>query len=415
MEYINNKKNKKIKEKPAVVQINVSSNGSTGNIMQTIQKYAEEENINIVSFYGRGKEIKNENMYKISNKLEILCNVILQRFFGKSGMASFFKTKKLIRDIKKINPYVLHLHNIHGYYLDYKLLFKYIIKNKVKVIWTLHDCWAYTGHCAYYSNENCEKWKTECKECTCLREYPKTFFDNSLKEYKLKRNIFTNVKDLTIVTPSNWLKEEVEKSFLNKFKIEVINNGVDLSKFKYINDEKIRKKYNLENKKIILGVASIWENRKGLSYFIELSKRVKDDEIIFLVGLNNKQIKKLPSNIIGIKRTENQNELVKIYSMSDVFFNPSKEETFSLVTAEAMACGLPCIVFNETAVPELISNNTGKIINNYDIQNIYENIEEILNNGKQKYFNDCIKNSKKYDITNFKQYIELYKKIIDER
>ena len=412
---INCKTAEETKNKPTVVQINVTNYGSTGNIMKKINEYAEKENVEMISLYGRGKDTDIKNQYNIASKLEVFCNVAFQRFLGKGDIASLLKTKRLIRKFKKLKPSVIHLHNIHGYYINYKELFNYIIENEVKVVWTLHDCWSYTGHCAYYSNKKCDKWQIKCKECECIKQYPKTLIDNSSREYEKKKELFTKVKKLILVTPSNWLKEEVEKSFLNKYDIRVINNGIDLAKFKHIKDEDIREKYKLEGKKIILGVASVWDERKGLNRFIELSKLLKEDEVILLVGLNKKQVKNLPHNIIGIQRTENQEELVKIYSMADIFFNPSVEETFSLVTAEAMACGVPCIVFNETATPELINDNVGKVLNDYSVENIYKNIEEMINNGKQKYFKDCIENSKKYDVSNFKKYIELYKQLIEEK
>ena len=396
-----------------LVQINVTCNGSTGRIMEQIQKKAIEEGYEAYSFYGRGKP-SNDKCIKVDTKIEILWHVFISRIFNMQGHGSILATYRMIRKIKRINPDVIHLHNLHGYYLNYKILFKYLKKSNKNIIWTLHDCWAFTGHCAYYTFNKCDKWKNKnCIRCKYSTNYPKTFFfkNRSVKEYNLKKKMFTSIKKLKLTVPSNWLKKQVEMSFFKGRNIQIIHNFIDIDVFKPTLDDSIKNKYHIEqNKKIILGVAAQWTISKGIEYFKALSQIIDNEkETIVMVGLSDKQIKNLPYNITGIKRTENLEELVKIYSISDVLFNPSIQETFSMVTLEAMACGLKCVVFNSTATPELINEDTGKIINNFNIQNIkeiYKDIEEILYNRNND--NSPRKKSEQYTIDKYKEYIKLY-------
>lgn len=403
-----------------LVQINVTCNGSTGRIMEQIQKKAIEEGYEAYSFYGRGKP-SNDKCIKIDRKIEVLWHVFISRIFNMQGHGSILATYRLIRKIKKINPDIIHLHNLHGYYLNYKILFKYLQKSNQDVVWTLHDCWSFTGHCTYYTYNKCDKWKNEnCIKCKYSTNYPRTFFfkNRSSKEYNMKKKMFTSIKNLKLTVPSNWMKKQVEMSFLKGRNIEVIHNFIDLDVFKPTLDDSIKNKYHIEqNKKIILGVAAQWTISKGIEYFKALSKIIDNEkETIVMVGLSDKQIKSLPSNITGIKKTENIEELVKIYSMADVLFNPSIQETFSMVTLEAMACGLKCVVFNSTATPELINNNTGKIIKKFDLKNIkeiYKEIKEILYNKDKN--TSTTEQAKKYDIKRYKEYLNIYNKIIERK
>lgn len=361
-----------------LVQINVTCNGSTGRIMQQIQQEAINQGWEAYSFFGRGNP-SNKFCYKIGNKLDVLFHVLITRLFNLHGHASKRATRKMIKQIEKIDPDVIQLHNIHGYYLNIEILFKYLKTCNKKIIWTLHDCWAFTGHCVYFTMARCDKWKTECNNCSQKKEYPKTLlFDTSKKEYQRKKELFTGINDMTIVVPSNWLANLVKESFLNKYPIIVIHNGIDLNLFKPTNCIDIREKYNIsKEKEIILGVAAIWDRRKGLDDFIELSKKINKNYIIVLVGLNDKQIKNLPENIIGIERTENIEELAAFYTNAKVLFNPSKEETFSLITAESIACGTPVIAYDTSAVKELINDKNGICIH-FDEEKT--SIDKVLNN-----------------------------------
>lgn len=390
-----------------LVQINVVCNGSTGRIMEQIQKTAEEHGYEAYSFYGRGKP-SNNKCYKIGNLLDTLWSVFLTRVFDKHGYGCKRATKKMIKEIKKIDPDVIQLHNLHGYYLNLDILFNYLRTSNKKIFWTLHDCWSFTGHCSYFTYPKCEQWKNGCKKCIRKKDYPTSLvFDNSENNFQYKKELFTGIKNLTLITPSEWLKNLVEQSFLKEYPVVVINNGIDLENFKPTHTIDIYEKYNIpKDKEIILGVAAIWERRKGLEDFIKLSKKIDNNYIIVLVGLNDKQIKTLPENIIGIKRTESIEELANIYTRAKVLFNPSKEETFSLITVEAMACGLPVIAYDTSAVHELINENNGMVLEKCNIPDVNQIIK--MNDIEE---NNCIKQAQKYSIEHMtERYLKIYEK-----
>lgn len=386
-----------------LVQINTVCNGSTGKIMGDIQRTANEAGFETISFYGRRKGYKDLKCEKIGGFFSFWYHVFLTTIFDMQGHGSYFKTKKLVRRIKEENPDIIHLHNIHGYYINYKVLFKYL-KNeyKGKLFWTFHDCWPFTGHCPYFDLVNCNKWQKQCYKCPNKNKYPTSLFlDRSYKNYLEKKELFTNLNNLTIITPSDWLNKLVKKSFLKDYKVVTINNEIDLNLFKPTIDNTIKNKYNIpKNKKILLGVASIWEERKGLKDFLKLSNIIDDEFIIVLVGLNKRQIKNLKKyeNIIGIERTENQLELVKLYSVATYFLNLTYEDNYPTVNLEAIACGTPVITYNTGGCPEQISKDTGYVI---DIGNI-KKINELINK------NIIIKN-KKINDNKIKSIIDLYK------
>ena len=382
-----------------VVQINVVCNGSTGKIMCDLARKLNEKGHESYIFFGRGNPKNDLNCKKIENKFSIYFHGLLGRL-GLNGHGSYFSTKRLIKELKKINPDVIHLHNIHGYYLNLKVLFKYL-KNKYKgkIVWTLHDCWTFTGHCAYFTMSKCNKWKTGCCKCQNLNCYPKESIDTTKKEYRLKKNLFTDLNNLTIITPSIWLKELVKKSFLKQYDVKVINNGIDLNIFKPQHDNKILEKYNIpKNKKIILGVANIWEERKGINDFIKLSKKIDSKKYqIVLVGTDENIEKILPKEIISIRRTDNQEELAKIYSSARVLFNPTYEDNYPTINLEAQACGLPVITYKTGGCPEQVPANN---ITDNNINNIIKKINQKLE----------IKDLKK-EINEFiDKYLEVYEK-----
>ena len=360
-----------------VLQINsFYGTGSTGRIVSDIQKLLISKGHESYVIYGRGKKSENKNNIKVINKIGLYYNVIKTRLFDTHGLGSKRITKKIVLKIKEINPDVIHLHNIHGYYINYRILFDYLKQINTPVIWTLHDCWAFTGHCAYFDFAGCDKWETECSKCPEKKSYPKSILlDSSKYNYQTKKDLFTGHNNLTIVTPSIWLKNLVELSFLKSYNVEVINNGIDLDVFKPENGD-FRQKYNLEDKFLILGVASIWDRRKGLNYFFELNTLIGSDEQIVLVGLSKKQIKQLPKGIIGITRTENIKELVNIYSSCDVFVNPTLEDNFPTTNLEALACGTPVITFNTGGSPESVREEVGSIVYIKDSMSIYKEIKK---------------------------------------
>lgn len=391
-----------------LVQINVVCNGSTGRIMNQIQEETQNQGWEAYSFYGRGNP-SNDKCIKIGSKFDVLFHVLITRLFDKHGHGSKRATRKLVKQIEEINPDVIQLHNIHGYYIHLKTLFNYLKKCNKKIVWTLHDCWAFTGHCSHFTYPKCDKWEKGCKKCIRKKDYPKSLiFDSSKNEYLFKKELFTNIKNLTIVTPSNWLADLVKKSFLKEYEVEVINNGIDLDVFKPTDTIEIRKKYNIpEGKKILLGVSSVWNISKGLNEFYELAKIINKDYIILLVGLNKKQIINLPNNIIGIERTENLEELANFYTNAYVFINPTLEDTFPTTNLEALACGTPVITYNTGGSPESIINKCGVVIKENNVKKLYEEILNLNNDVSQK----CIEQGKKYNKNNkYKEYIETYER-----
>lgn len=372
-------------KRKVLVQINTVCNNSTGRIMHDIQQKAYESGYETYSFVGRRKVYTDLPCVKYGNGISFWIHVFINTVFDRQGYGSYFQTKKLVNRLRNIKPDVIHLHNLHGYYLNIPLLFHYLSSEyKGKVYWTFHDLWPITGHCAYYSNAGCNKWKTQCNHCPNKKAYPISWgLDLSKKNYLAKKMMFSGINNLHIIVPSKWMFEQVKQSFLNEKKVSVVSNGIDLDVFSIPKSEienrvEILNKYGIQtNKKIVLGIASVWEPRKGLAQFYDLSQVLSKEYQIVLIGLSKRQMRSCPSNIIAISRTDNQSDLAKIYAASDVMVNFSKEESFSLITIESMACGTPVIGYGETAIAELINCNNGEIINSDDMDKIVESIYRV--------------------------------------
>lgn len=338
---------------------------STGRICTDLAAELESQGHEVKIAYGRENVPEQSEKYavRIGSNLDLLVHGLQGRIFDQSGFGSKKSTRRFINWAEVYNPDMLWLHNLHGYYINIPLLFEWIkSRPSMRVQWTLHDCWAFTGHCAYFTMANCYKWRKQCEHCHEKNSYPKSILlDNSKKNYILKKKAFLGVKNMTLIVPSEWLARHISKSFLSVYPIEICHNLIDTSVFKPT-ESNFREKYDLKNKIVILGVASIWDKRKGLSDFIELSEMLDQKYCIVLIGLNRRQIKKLPSNIIGIEKTNSSYELAKIYSAADVFVNPSKEETFGMTTIEAESCGTPAIVYKDTACEEIVKQKIGMAV-----------------------------------------------------
>jgi len=401
--------------KKKILSINVGLSGSTGKIMRQISQIAEESGFKTYMAYGRGLNNFGVKAIKIGNKLDVYYHGLVTRITGKHGFSSKRATRKFLNKVDKLNPDLIHLHNIHGYYINIDLLFNYIKEKSVPVVWTLHDCWPFTGHCTHFDYVGCNKWISGCYDCPQINinTYPKSFLiDSSKKNYEKKKKLFCGVKNLKIITPSLWLKDLVEKSFLNDYEVTVINNGVDINTFKPVKVNKSEFGIN-EDKFVILGVASKFSLRKGLKYFIELSRMISDDTLIFLVGLNENQIKNLPKSVIGIKRTEDVEQLVRIYSMADVFINPTLEDNFPTTNLEALACGTPVITFNTGGSPETVDTNTGIVVEKGDTKALHKAIQIIKNQNTftaRKCRERVVRNFSADE--KFREYVKLYKEIL---
>lgn len=326
---------------------------STGRICTDLAQELEKQGHKVKIAYGRENVPKEFQKYaiRIGNDIDIKIHGLKARLFDQSGFGSKRATKKFIKWVKEYNPDIIHLHNLHGYYINIKVLFDYLKKSNKKVIWTLHDCWSFTGHCAYFDYVGCNKWKKECRSCPQRKEYPKSFIDFSNRNWKKKKKIFSGVKNLTIITPSNWLANIVKESFLSNYSVKVIHNGIDTNIFKPTKSD-ITKKYGIEDKKVVLGVAAVWDRRKGLKYMLELASQLDDSYKVVIIGVTEKQRNHLPKNIIGISSTNNIKELVEWYSSAEVYVNTTLEDNYPTTNLEAIACGTPVITFDTGGSPE---------------------------------------------------------------
>ena len=401
---------------PTILQINVSGNrGSTGTIAEAIGILALERDWESYIAYGRFLRSSKSKLIPIGSKLSIFLHGLQTRLFDRHGLGSVFATKKLIKQIKSLQPNVIHLHNIHGYYINVKILFDFLKTANIPVVWTLHDCWSFTGHCAHFDFIRCQKWKTFCEHCPQKKEYPSSLlFDRSKKNFLQKKLLFTSVKNMTIVPVSYWLESLVKESFLANVHTHVIQNGIDVNVFmpqSVATKKDTKNKLGIVEKRIVLGVASPWSKRKGLEDFIKLSEIIDKDIAIVLVGLNQKQISSLPNNIIGWGRTENRQQLVNLYSAADVFVNPTWEDNFPTTNLEALACGTPVITYNTGGSIESISAKTGLIVERGNVVGLNNAINEMKQKGKHFFSGNCREEAvKNYDKKRcFANYFDLYK------
>lgn len=333
----------------------VAGVGSTGRIAAEKCRELMKEGHECVLAYGRQKANCDDiRTIQIGTPWDYKLHGAMTRVFDNHGFGSRVATRRFLWQVEEYDPDVVWLHNIHGYYIHIGLLFDYLKKSGKKVIWTLHDCWSFTGHCAYFDFAGCDKWKTGCKNCPQKKSYPGSLvFDRSCRNYSQKRGLFTGLTDLTIITPSQWLADLVKESYLAEYPVEVVHNTINEDVFKPT-PSNFRNRYHLEDKKILLGVASIWETRKGMRDFLALAEQLDESYKIVLVGLSEEQIKELPQNIVGITRTNSAKELAEIYTVADLFINPTYEENYPTVNLEARACGTKIICYDTGGCRETV-------------------------------------------------------------
>lgn len=399
-----------------LLQISADCNtGSVGRIMDGIGSAVMKRGGESYIAYGRDFRPTSSKVIRIGGVFNTYAHAIVSRIFDCDGLGSKCATSIFLKNIKSIDPDIIHIHCIHGYYLNYPLLFKYIKDHNKALIWTFHDCWPFTGHCCFPTYRDCEGYKTGCISCSWKKDYPSSYLlSRSRENFELKKSYFLGIDKLKIITVSNWLKDEVKSSFFSSREIETIYNGVDLTVFRpYDNTEElnVRSKYSInQNCNYIIGVASPWSERKGFSDYLKLRKVLDVNLLIVLVGLSAKQIDNLPQGVIGIPRISDVNDLAKLYSSATVVMNLSSAETFGMTTAEGFACGTPCVGYNCTATPELITNDTGFIVNEGDIEGLKTAINSILRKGKSYYSFNCRKRAEDlFDKDKcFSQYVDLY-------
>ena len=398
-----------------VLQINtVCGSGSVGRIATDLMLTLKEEGHDCEILYGRRKAPEGlEGAVRVGSNLSMAQHVLATFFKGEHGFASEKVTERMIACINEYQPDVIQLHNIHGFYLNVEMLFNYLKVAGIPVVWTLHDCWSFTGHCAYFDYAGCDRWKEGCGNCPQHRTaYPYAIFkDNSRENYKRKEKAFTKVPNLTIVTPSQWLADLVGQSFLKKYPVKVIPNGIDREVFSPM-EGRFRRKYGLQEKKVLLGVANIWEKRKGLNVFLELASRLPEEYQIVLVGVSDRQSKKLPEKILGIPRTGKPSELAQWYTLADIYVNPTYEDNFPTTNLEALSCGTPVITFATGGSPEAIDASCGKVVPKGDVDALLAAILDMEESPVLK--ESCILKSRQYDKEErFREYIKLYEDILE--
>lgn len=392
-----------------LVQINISANwGSTGKIVEQIGLCAMARGWESYIVYGNSMRPSKSELIKVGPKANKYIHYIEQRIFDNEGLCSRFLTRRVIKKIDAIKPDIINLHNIHDHYLNYHILFEYLNQTDIKVVWTFHDCWAFTGHCMHFVTKNCDRWKTGCHSCLMRGEYPKSLMDRSSRNWALKKSLFTANKNLTIVACSQWIADYVKDSFLGNRRIETMHNGVDLNTFDVVPVEK-PKKFR------ILGVSSVWPKAKGIFDIFKLREMLPASQYeIMMVGLNSKQVESLPEGIIGIERTQNVQELVKLYNEADVLINPTYADTFPTVNLEALACGTPVITYRTGGSPEAIDEKTGVVVEQGDVKALAETIVKMREYPLKS--EDCrqraLENFDK-DIS-YEKYINLYQELLHE-
>lgn len=365
--------------------------------------------------FGQGDRPSESELIKVGNRWDIILHGILTRLFDLHGFGSKSPTKRLIEQIENIKPNMIGLLNLHGYYINVEILFKYLKQKNTPVIWTLFDCWAFTGHCSYFEDINCLKWQSACHTCPKKNRYPASYgLDNSANNFNRKLNLFTGLENLTIIVHSNWLYNLVKSSILKEYPVHIIRSGVDLDIFQPKLSAILNTNENKSKKKIILGCANIWNRRKGLTDFIMLRHKLSVEYQIVLIGVSQKQINKLPTGIIGIERTENLEQLAELYSSALVFVNPTYLDNFPTTNLEALACGTPVITYNTGGSPESIDDSTGRVVSKGDIDGLVAAIYQLAVQDIDSLRQKCRQRAEMlYDKNDrFSDYVELYTRML---
>lgn len=406
-----------------LLQINpvLRVNTSTGRIMQEIGELAMLHGWKTYMAYSKGrdgiKECKSE-IVPVGDVWSTAWHGLETRLLDRHGLASDRATREFVKRIEKIAPDIVHIHNIHGYFLNYRILFDFLSRSGIPVVWTVHDCWLYTGHCYYYSYAGCNKWQTGCGHCPQKKEFPASYFsDRSHRNWLDKKTAFTSMPldKLTIVPVSDWIREEMSRSFLKDYHFQVIHNGINTEVFDVYDATAVRQQYSLGDKHIFLGVASIWSREKGLADFIKMSELIGQDEVIVLVGIKPEDMKLLPKNVVAIARTENIRQLAELYSAADVFINPTWQDNYPTVNLEAIACGTPVVTYRTGGSIEAITDTTGFIVEQGDVAGLVDAARCIIRRGKEAYRNVC----RQYAVANFRKedryadYLNLYRQLTE--
>lgn len=366
-----------------LLQIGAALNcGAPGRITEQIGLLAMQHGWTVYQAHGlRHSNPSALNSIPMVTKNDERIHALYSLLLDRHGLGPARKTHQLVEWIEENKPDIIHLHNLHGYFLNFKVLFEYLGRTDIPIVWTLHDCWAFTGRCFHFDGIKCEKWKTGCFDCKAEVGYTVSrFCDKSKYLYGLKKRLFTSVRNMTLVPVSDWQAAFLQDSFLSAYPVHTIHNGVDVRAFFPMDGSSLRNKYKLENKYVILGVAAPWNARKGLYDFVRLREVLDNSFAIVLVGLKQNEIETLPKGIIGIERTESQKELAQFYSMADVFCNLTYLDTFPTVNLEALACGTPVITYKTGGSPEAIDEQTGIVVKQGDMKDLVDAVQRLREN-----------------------------------
>lgn len=373
-----------------VLQINTGVNtGSTGRIAEDIGKLLIGKGHESYIAYGRGNRPSASRLIRIGNNFDVYMHGLRTAITDRHGFGSMAATKALVREIDNIRPDVIGMHNLHGYYLNIEVLFNYFSQKNIPLVWTLHDCWSFTGHCTYFDDINCGKWQTGCGHCPKLRKYPASYVsDSSNINYLDKNRLFNSVSKMEIVVPSAWLGGLVKQSFLSKWPVHVLHNGVDISVFAPMEGD-LKQRLGLEGKKVVMGCASIWDKRKGLDDLVKLKDLLPADYAVVAVGVSEQQLKTLPAGILGVTRTESVQQLVEYYNMASVFVNPTYQDNFPTTNIEALACGTPVVTYETGGSPEAVDGHTGLIVPKGNLEAMAAAVQKVAETGKANYGPHC--------------------------
>jgi glycosyltransferase involved in cell wall biosynthesis len=388
-----------------IVQINSTCGiGSTGKICVAVSELLWERDIeNYILYAHSGKDCRGSVCY--SSRPYIKLQALRARIFGNNGFNSASATRKLISELDRISPDVIHLHNIHSHDCNVEKLFEYLRGKNIKIFWTFHDCWAFTGYCHYFTMSGCDRWQSGCRDCPAYSRYS-WIFNRSCELYRRKKKMIEGL-DITVITPSRWLADIAKRSFFSDCEIRVINNGIDLEVFKPTPSD-VRERYGVGDRFLIMGCSFDWDTRKGIDAFISLAGALGDGYRILLVGTNEELDKRLPKNIISIHRTKDQEELAALYSAADLFVNPTMEENYPTVNLEAIACGTPVLTYNTGGSAEMLSEKVGSVVERGDFSSLEREIRRI---SAERPFSrkECVAHAKSFDRSlRFAEYVGLY-------
>lgn len=415
-----------------LLQINpvLRTSTSTGRIMKEIGELAMANGWESYVAYSKGRDGLPESTsipVPVGNKASVAWHGLQTRILDRHGLGSVLATKRFIEDIRRIGPDIIHIHNIHGYFLNYRILFDFLSHSGIQVIWTVHDCWLYTGHCYYYSKAGCDRWKTGCGHCPQRGKFPRSLFaDRSARNFRDKRDAFCSMPEarLTIVPVSDWMRSEMSESFLKDYRFQVIHNGIDTDVFspQPALESEVRRCYGLGDRHVILGIASIWSEEKGLNDFVEMAARLDSDEVIVLVGMDRKQLDDVLSRcgrtvlgdrMVAVKRTADVHQLAGLYSTADVLVNPTWQDNYPTVNLEAISCGTPVVTYRTGGSIEAVAGDTGFVVEQGDIEGLVDAVRRVETLGKAHFRDACrsraVKEFRKED--RYAEYIELYERL----